>query len=356
MKPQEQILAFEAHAKALHPEFERAKSVLEPLFAHLEAHKGDKTVEKFKKDEVASILSDDKKDPKKIRNDKRETYTAAVAEIGRIWGTANNYKRPSPAQEQLTAFEASAKAHNKSFVKAKSVLKPLFDYLEAHKDDATVEKLKKDHALEMLGKGDDQKKTYYASIHELVRVWGTTESFKAPEPPPKVPPIAFVRRSAAPLVKWLAGYALAPNDPKNPGHAAAQKLLKRTSGWSGAEYKKVADDLEKHKGGNFAMYAFAAAHHLTAGQATGPRVEIVAWKDKTKKEYVHAFVLVGREGPDATEKVPDSWESQNDIAIVDGAMCQKFKEVAFKRPGEYPSGMRDNLDLIAVWAPEPDED
>ena len=249
------------------------------------------------------------------------------------------------------------KAHDKSFVKAKSVLKGVFDELDARKDKKPIEKVKKDDVMGWLVKGEDRKKTYYPCIHELARVWGTTETYKAIEPPPKAPPIAFVRRNATPLVKWLKDYALVPTDPKNPGHAAALKLLKRTAGWNAAEYKKVSDDLEKHKAGTFAMFAFAAAHHLTAGQADGRGGGgIVAWKDKTKKEYIHAFVLIGREGPDAAEKVPDSWENQADVAIVDGAMCQRFKEVAFKKPTDYPSGMRDNLDLIAVWAPEPEDD
>ena len=75
MKPQEQITAFEAHAKALHKEFDRGKSVLEPLFNLLDATKDKTPVVKLKKEEVAALLSNEKKDPKK--DPKKETNGTA---------------------------------------------------------------------------------------------------------------------------------------------------------------------------------------------------------------------------------------------------------------------------------------
>ena len=166
----------------------------------------------------------------------------------------------------------------------------------------------------------------------------------------------FAFRSGPALLKWMKGYTLVLDNPKDPIHVAAFKLLKRSSAWNAAEYKKVFDQLEKHKQGTFAMYTFAAAHLLTVNQADGPPVEIVAWKAKQAKEYGHSFVLVGREGPDAAEKVPP-WKNQDDLIIVDGCFGPRGNDVAFKGSGNYPSGMVDDLDRIAVWPPEkPDDD
>jgi hypothetical protein len=391
MTPQEQIASFEAHVKTLNKAFDRAKSILKPVFDALDKHKDPvKLPKKPEKDELGGLVVGREDAP-----EKKETYAAALDEIGRVWGTAEDYKRPVPGKmsppEQIAAFEAHVRSLNKAFDKAKSILKPVFEYLDKSKDDKATKKLEKDELAAKLGKGDDRKETYTAALTELVRVWGTPDAYKRPGVggvPEGPPPLVYVRRVAAgPLNElmtfapsdllgdakldkngqpdWNTGLAMCANppkreevlkrykeivkDPKTFTGVKDQKLLAPGSEWAADAYAKVYEELKKRRAGSSTQFALAVAHLLTTKQKEGPRVEIVCFRQK--KDYHHYYVLVGRNGAEPKDNKIPPWMSQNDIVIVDGWAAAMGHDVAFKGQGNYPFGMVENLVVIASWPP-----
>jgi hypothetical protein len=402
-----QLRTFEEHVKLLNKDFDRQKSILKPVFDFLEKQTPPKAVKE------ADIL-------KKVgtsKDEKRETYLAALLELCRVWGSEEAYQRPSPAAEQLISFEANAKALNKQFNRSKSVLSPLFDFLE--KDKKAPKKLDSDGVAKILDKakqqaksndkkaGNDKREVYASAIDEITRVWGTAEPFKqAGMAAAGVPPIVFARRNGAKITElmnwapadmgmdpklylnipddkrphdsvWQKGRAAMVNPEQRPrvlkqcrayykdakpadlaasakaGESAAA-LLKPGSEWNAGAFKAHYEQLKKYQGGTFAQFALATAHLLTTKQADALRVEIVAFKPKGQPDYVHAYVLVGREGDEATTKVP-SFRGQEELVIIDSWAAAMGWDIAYKGAGSYPIGLVDGLDLIAVFQPEPEK-
>lgn len=301
-------------------------------------------------------------------------------------------------QEQITAFEAHVKALNKAFDKSKSILKPVFDHLDKQKATKPLKKLNKEEVVKSLGQGNDKKDTYVAALDEICRVWGTADVYKpGSSAPAGVAPLAFARRNGAQLAEFM-GYApadllvetkLLPSgepdwrtgrahfaEPSRTAEvlkryrehakdikpaavdAKLAKLLTPGSAWAAEQYAKVYEEVKKQKAGTFTQFALASAHVLTANQKDGPRVEIVAFKAKGKKEYAHVYVLVGRTGDDATSnnnKIPP-WQSQKEVVIVDGWAAALGHDVAYKGRTDYPFGLIDDLDVIASWPPKPKEE
>ena len=71
MKPQEQIAAFEAHAKAVYKDFKRDITILKPLFEHLDRQQKEKP-EKLTKEKLEGLLIEDPKNPQKGKGQERE--------------------------------------------------------------------------------------------------------------------------------------------------------------------------------------------------------------------------------------------------------------------------------------------
>ena len=86
-------------------------------------------------------------------------------------------------------------------------------------------------------------------------------------------------------------------------------------------------------------FALLAAHVITDGRPSGPRVEIVA---HAAGRGSHVFVLVGRVGGHNNGRIPDAWNA----VIVDAWAASLGHPCVYKNRGTFPfPGMTGNLTL-----------
>lgn len=120
--------------------------------------------------------------------------------------------------------------------------------------------------------------------------------------------------------------------------------------WKAKNYEMTYARVSGDQAGVCVTFAKAAAHLLTAGQADGPRVEIVSFKN-------HVYVLVNRQGGDDDGTVAEGWIHEGGVIIVDPWAAAMGFECIFAGTRHYPyMGMVNPITLVATWPPEDDEE
>ena len=115
--------------------------------------------------------------------------------------------------------------------------------------------------------------------------------------------------------------------------------------WKATKFRLAYDRVMREKAGICATFAQAAAHVLTTGQTTGPRVEVVSFRN-------HVYVLVNRSGDVDEDTIPPSWLGDPGVVIVDGWAAAMGYESVYVGLNQYPYvGMLNPLILVASWPP-----
>ena len=115
--------------------------------------------------------------------------------------------------------------------------------------------------------------------------------------------------------------------------------------WKATKFLMAYNRVMGESAGICATFAQAAAHILTTGQQTGPRVEIVSFHN-------HVYVLVNRQGEVDGNTIPPQWMGEPGIVIVDGWAAAMGYESMYVGLNRYPYlGMLNPLILVASWPP-----
>jgi len=127
-------------------------------------------------------------------------------------------------------------------------------------------------------------------------------------------------------INWEKGFATIANplqrdaiwkrycDQVNYRGMGAQHGMLSGKTWKGQQFAGVYSAVTGGKRGVCTTFGQAAAHVLTKGIPSGPRVEVVTWGNQSTG---HVFVLVNRKGGYSGNNVPDSWVKEKDVVIVD---------------------------------------
>ena len=304
------------------------------------------------------------------------------------------------AKEQYDKFIEHVKQSTKKFTLKRSSLKPLFDILDDQLKKNKVAPLVEKDVMKKLG-SDKRLAKYQTAIETLLDVWGTTKDYVIPKtvnipkdssfspvaedesgPDEDVDCLAWVKKvekqlnafkeymsadmfmntswdkSVPPMPNWKTGFAGCVNSKKrdemleryrefkkNPPKGSPMLPPKPGSEWKPALYKMAFEEINRNKAAICTQFALGAAHLLTTGREGGPQVEIVAFDN-------HVYVLVGRKGGVVKNKVPNDWQTQKNLVIVDGWAAAMGHEAIYQGLKGYPfTGMIDNLDHIAARFP-----
>jgi hypothetical protein len=268
----------------------------------------------------------------------------------------------------ILAFEADLKSRTGTFTKSRSSTLDLFNYLETTKHDPTPfagasEPLKVQAAkAKCKNAADSRLAKYEPALRALVRVWGTGKPYVAEvggSTSPVVPaPVSSGSWSKSKIETWINDVAgeldkfkpMAVLDagafPGDINPSKKQEVLDRaakypvpqgsagstmgdafmsqqSTAWSITALKSVYEKVHSEKRGVCTSFARAAAYVLTVGRPSGPRIELVSYRNPKKNRIAHVFVVLGRKGGLEGGKLPDKSNWGSDTMIVDawlGAM------------------------------------
>lgn len=301
---------FVKHVKLLNPKFKKGTSSLKPLFEVLDE-------QLKKKGKVAKL--DEEKLRGKIDKDKRaKKYQPALIELFKVWNTGDDYTIPPKTVEIKDSMLSPVIEEEDE--KGSSV-SPI-DFVEEVRE--TLEKFKQ------YASADVFMNTQYTDKEKTKPDWET----------------GFARcvnpKVREDVQERFLKYKNTPPGTHPPNFKAASPSPEPGSDWTPKTYQTAFTVVTKIKAGVCTQFALAAAHVLTNGRDSGPRVEIVAYDN-------HVYVLVGRKGEVKNNKIPNDWHKQSDLVIVDGWAGAMGYEVIYQGLKKYPYGMIKDLDFIAGW-------
>lgn len=309
MKPKEQYDKFVEHVKQSTKKFTLSRSSLKPLFEILD--------EQMKKNKIAAL--DEKQVAKALGTDKRlAKYQEAIETLLGVWGTAKDYVIPK-----------------KIVIPKDSTFSPIAE----EEDDLS---------------GPDESVDCMAWVKKVEKELSAFKDYMSAD--------MFMNtkwdKSDPPKPDWKTGFAGCVNPKMREEFLKRYREFKKNapsgspmmppqpgSEWKPTQYKLVFQEIDRNKAAICTQFALAAAHILTKGREGGPQVEIVAYDN-------HVYILVGRKGGAPKNKVPNDWQTQKNLVIVDGWAAAMGFDVIYQGLKGYPyTGMIDNLDHIAARFP-----
>jgi hypothetical protein len=286
----------------------------------------------------------------------------------------------------LAAFIADLKTRTDTFTRGRSSTLRLIEHLETTQGAPMpfaggneVQKLQAAKSL-CASPNDSRLKKYESALRALVRVWGTNNAYAA-----EVAVVAPTRVSGAwtrqsmkawiddvksqldqfkPMAVLDAGAY--PGDINPDKRAEVQnraRNYKAPSGsvggtmgdaawlavdtnWNPGPAKAAFQRVTADRSGVCSSFAKAASWVLTANRSTGPRIELVSFKNPMKASIAHVFVIVGRKGGLVGGKLTDKTTWGDQTWIVDAWLGAMGWEIVYDVSGFPKPGYLQNLTLL----------